>query len=42
MCAAVCKSETGEFNKTSDYVCEFSKASKKYILELAERIKNEA
>lgn len=42
MCAAVCRSETGSFDKVPEYACEFSKASEKYIRALAERINNEA
>ena len=41
VCAAVCKSETGRFDSISDYVCEFSKSSKRNIQKLAKETKDE-
>lgn len=41
VCAAVCKSETGEFNKVPEYACKFSRASEKYLKELARGLENE-
>lgn len=40
MCAAVCASETGCFDKAPEYACAFSRSSEKYLREFAERIKN--
>ncbi len=40
MCAAVCYTETGTFDRVPSYACEYSEAVADYIRETAERLRN--